>query len=275
MFNSIGNNLGVRTSKAGFSKIAYDQKHEMNNKTIYSRSGYIDLVNMKDTSYLRKIEICYAEVNKLLEDKDDTIGTSKHEEEALVIFNKTFLSHCNQFFAKMTINPFTAERFQMLNGTMSFPPEVIRDCTRLFSVGRKQYQDFILTRIIFGSKEVIQTGMKKNNLMIMRKWKEAASRSSSKIKISLGELTKLRSACEVRSEAARQLFCQVFTNMPECLVVKEGGSYHNDKSLPLKVIAPESTQVPRLTLAKADGLVVDMSVVKRSGAAVIKTSEYT
>ena len=35
--------------------------------------------------------------------------------------------------------------------------------------------------------------------MIMRKWKEAASRSSSKIKISLAELTKLRSACEVRS----------------------------------------------------------------------------
>ena len=43
MFNSIGNNLGVRKSKAGFSKIAYDQKHEMNNKTIKSSSGYIRL----------------------------------------------------------------------------------------------------------------------------------------------------------------------------------------------------------------------------------------
>ena len=261
MFNSIGNNLGVRTSKADFSKIAYDQKHEMNNKTIKFRSGYIDLVNMKDTSYLRKMEICYAEVNKLLEDLDYTIGTSKHEEESLIL-NKTFLSHCNKVFAKMTINPFTAERFQMLNGTMSFPPKVISDCNRLFSVGREQYQDFILTRIIFGSKEVIQTSLKKNNLMIMRKWKEAASRSSSKIKISLGELTKLRSACEVRSEVAKQLFCQELSNMPECLVVKEGGSYHNDQSLSFKVIAPESTQVPRLSLAKADGLVVDMSVVK-------------
>ena len=221
----------------------------MNNKTIKSRSGYIDLVNMKDTSYLRKMEICYAEVNKLLEDLDDTIGTTKYEEESL-IFNKTFLSHCNKVFATMTINPFTAERFQMLNGTMSFPPEVIRDCTRLFSVGREQYQDFI------GYKEVIQTSLKKDNLMIIRKWKEAVSRSSSEIKISLGELTKLRSACEVRSEAAKQLFCQEFTNMPKCLVVKEGGSYHNDKYLPLKVIAPESTQVPRLSLAKADGMLL-------------------
>ena len=154
MFNSIGNNLGVRTSKAGFSKIAYDQKHEMNNKTIKSRGGYIDLVNTKDTSYLRKIEICYAEVNELLEDLDDTIGTTKHKEESST-FNKTFLSHCNQVFAKMTINPFTAERFQMLNGIMSFPPEVICDCTRLFSVGEGQYQVFVLTRFILGSKEVI------------------------------------------------------------------------------------------------------------------------
>ena len=62
---------------------------------------------MKDTSYLRKMEICYAEVNKLLEDLDDTIGTYKHKEESL-IFNKTFLSHCNKVFAEMNINPFTA-----------------------------------------------------------------------------------------------------------------------------------------------------------------------
>ena len=99
---------------------------------------------MKDTSYLRKMEICYAEVNELLEDLDDTIETSKHKEESL-IFNKTFLSHCNNFYAKMTINPFTAERFQMLiNGTMSFPPAVIRDCTRPFSVGTLFSQDLFL-----------------------------------------------------------------------------------------------------------------------------------
>ena len=56
--------------------------------------------------------------------------------------------------------------------------------------------------------------------------------------------------------------------MPECFVDKEGGSYHNDKS-------PESTQVSRLSSAKADGLVNDLSVIIRSEAAVIKTSKYT
>ena len=62
----------MQTSNAGFSKIAYDQKHEMNNKAIKSRGGYIDLVNAKDVSFLRKVEICSAEVYNLLEDLDNT-----------------------------------------------------------------------------------------------------------------------------------------------------------------------------------------------------------
>ena len=58
----------------------------------------------------------------------------------------------------MTVNPFTAERFQILNGTMSFPPVVIRDCIRLISVGREHYQDFFLTRLILGGNRAIRYG---------------------------------------------------------------------------------------------------------------------
>ena len=58
----------------------------------------------------------------------------------------------------------------------------------------------------------------------MKKWKEAATMSSNR-KVSPAEVTKLRPACEVRSGTARQLFCQEFTNILECLVDKEGGSY--------------------------------------------------
>ena len=67
---------------AGFSKIAFDQKHEMNNKAIKSRNGYINLVNAKDSSFLRKIEVCSAEVHNLLEDFDDIERSSKHKEES-------------------------------------------------------------------------------------------------------------------------------------------------------------------------------------------------
>ena len=51
LFDSLENNLGVRMSKAGFSKIAYDHKHEMKNRAIKSRSGYIDLVNKDDAAF--------------------------------------------------------------------------------------------------------------------------------------------------------------------------------------------------------------------------------
>ena len=93
MFESLGNNLGVQTSRAEFSKIAYDQKHKMNNRTIKSRNGYIDLVNKKDTSVLRKVELCSAEINELLQGFDETVAASKHKEESST-FNKTFLAHC-------------------------------------------------------------------------------------------------------------------------------------------------------------------------------------
>ena len=61
--------------------------------------------------------------------------------------------------------------------------------------------------------------------------------------------------------------------MPECLVDKDGNSFHSDKSDLLKIIAPKTTQVSPVLPEKADGLVIDLSVVIRSEAAVIKTSE--
>ena len=102
-------------------------------------SNPIDLFNTKDTSFLRKIEFCSAVVHDLLVDLDDTTGTSGHKKESST-FNKTFLFHCNKVCAKMTVNPFTAERFQMLNGTISFPPEVIRS-HKIYSWIQRGYSD--------------------------------------------------------------------------------------------------------------------------------------
>ena len=274
LFECLGKNLGVRTSNAEFSRIAYDQKHEMNNKAIKARNGYINLVNAKDASFLRKLEVCSAEVHDLLDDLDDFDRTAKHREESST-FNNTFLVHCNQVFGKMSVNPFRAEKFQMLNSAMVFPALVAQDCLRLFSIGKEQYREFSYTRFVLGSKDVIQTSLKKNNLMIMRNWKLAVAQSLTKIKLSPAELTKLRPACEVRSEAARQLFCQEFTNMPECFVNKEGDAFHGDKADILKVIAPRSTQQPADLSNYADSVVIDLSVIIRSEASVIKTSEYT
>ena len=41
--------------------MAYDQKHEQNNKAIKATSGYINLVHKEDKSFLRKLELCSSE----------------------------------------------------------------------------------------------------------------------------------------------------------------------------------------------------------------------
>ena len=55
-------------------------------------------------------------------------------------------------------------------------------------------------------------------------------------KLSAAVLTKLSPACEFRSEAARKLCSQEFTNSS---VDKDGEAFHSDKSDLLKVIAPK------------------------------------
>ena len=93
----------VRTTSADFSKIAYDQKHEQNNNDIKATSGYINLVNKKDDSFLQKLELCSSEIHQFLEKtKQKQVFDQKHKEK-LLAFNSNFLSHCNTVYSKMNI----------------------------------------------------------------------------------------------------------------------------------------------------------------------------
>ena len=49
----------------------------------------------------------------------------------------------------------------MLNGTMEYIPQMVRDCNRLFSVRREHSQDFALSGFILGSKDDIHTILNK------------------------------------------------------------------------------------------------------------------
>ena len=44
LFSQLSSHISVTTTNAKFSRIAYDHKHEKNNKCIKSTSGYINLV---------------------------------------------------------------------------------------------------------------------------------------------------------------------------------------------------------------------------------------
>ena len=42
----------------------------------------------------------------------------------------------------MTVNPFTAEQFQMLSGSTLFSNVIVQDCMRLFDTGKLQYENY-------------------------------------------------------------------------------------------------------------------------------------
>ena len=48
--------------------MAFDQRHEQVNKEIKSRSGYINLNNKEDKTFLRKLELCSGEIHEYLKD---------------------------------------------------------------------------------------------------------------------------------------------------------------------------------------------------------------
>ena len=67
LYKQFRNHVSVTSSKEKFSKIAFDQIHEQNNKKIKATSGTINLVNKEDGTYMRKLEICNTEILQFLE----------------------------------------------------------------------------------------------------------------------------------------------------------------------------------------------------------------
>ena len=51
--------FSVKYSDGQFSGVGYDQAHEINNKRMKSKSGFGDLFNKEDSSFLRKLVIDY------------------------------------------------------------------------------------------------------------------------------------------------------------------------------------------------------------------------
>ena len=268
-FDEIGKHLSVRSTDTEFSKVAYDQRHEQNNKVIKVRNGYINLTNKEDKTFLRKLELCSSEVYQFLDKVEQRSEDVKHKEQR-TSFNKTYLNHCNKVFSMMTVNPFTAEQFQMLSGSTLFSNVIVKDCMSLFDTGKLQYENFIKSRFLERTEDVISTPIPRNNFKLPRDWSKVANQSP-QIKLSPKIITTLRAACESRPEASKEMFSQEFTGVPECLVDKEGKPFHSGKSDLLNILAAIS--IPALQLPhKVDGLIIDASVVIKSLAVFANSS---
>ena len=191
-----------------------------------------------------------------------------------------FVDDCNRVLSKMTVNPFLCSLFQKMNSSLVFPQIIADDSFKVFQVGKGQYNDFVHSRFVEGSADVISTTISKNALKLPIHLKNVLQNVSPKIALSSILITKLRDACCKREEAAKQLFCSEFTNVPECLATKDGKPYHSTKSDLLQIIAPKTEEnKAEYPGGPIDALVIDFSVVIRSEAAVISKlqsfQEYT
>ena len=227
------------------------------------------MVNKEDQTFQRKLELCSGEIHEYLDRVEQKSVNATHKEEA-ASFRKTYMKHCGQVYNMMTVNPFQATQFQKIDSPMMFPTTVEMDCQRLFDLGKVQYKDFVRSRFVLGTKDVIKTTIPRNNLKLPKNWVSEAVYSP-QIKLSPSIITKLQAACESRAEPAKKIFEQEFTNVPECFIDKEGKPFHSSKSELFKTLIPSSENVPRTF----DGLIVDVSVIVRSLATVINTSNFT
>ena len=66
----------------------------------------------------------------------------------------------------------------------------------MFDIGNQQYHEFVKTRFVLGSEDVINSPITKNNLKLLAdaKW---ISNESRQIKLTPKILTKLRDACNL------------------------------------------------------------------------------
>ena len=233
LFDDIGKHLSVRSTDAEFSKVAYDQ----NNKIVKARNGCINLVNKEDKTFLRKLEFCSSEVHQFFDQVEQTSEKVHHKEEREK-FDNTYVKHCNKVFSMMTVHPFGTEQFQMLSTSMIYSEVIVKDCQRLFEIGKLEYKNFVSSRFILRSEDIISSPIKKNCFKLRRDWKSTAN-SSPQIKLTPKVMATLHAACESRPEASRKIFQQEFTRVPECLVDKDGKSFHGTKTDLLSIIAPK------------------------------------
>ena len=173
--------------------------------------------------------------------------------------------------SKIITNTFSASQFQKLNSPITLPDTIVEDAKKVFDIGNQQYQEFVKTRFVLGSEDVINSPITKNNLKLLADSK-SISDESPQIKLTPTILTKFRDACDVRNVLAKNTFSQEFTRVPECLI-KDGRPYHSNKSDILEVIAPKS-KAANPTEVVVRGLVIDLSMIIRSETVVVTSMTF-
>ena len=223
-----------------FSKIALDQAHEQNNKTIKSRSGLEDQLNKEDMSFLRRLENIMPEVNYYLEMKDNSGQRPKtSHDEAKASFITKFIKDAHAVYNKISTNPFLMATPKKINSNFIFPIDVLEGMELVFTIGQSLLEQYVKNRIVLGKESIVNTKITKNSLILPRE-AEKHTKDNPVVTLTPEIKTKLRSAITHHPEITKKLFERELTGGPEALI-KDGQPFKGNKATILKCISPDKT----------------------------------
>ena len=150
------------------SKMALDQLHEQNNRTIKS-SEASSFANRADDSALIRWETCGAELSRIINEFEDTfkpqVKSSNNHHEDCISFSLKFYSDIKPLYEALPVNPFMAEDdmiFRINDPSAGLPNETFLTMSAIIEDGEKQFGSFIQDRLLY-QKVSICSPIHKNN----------------------------------------------------------------------------------------------------------------
>ena len=192
-----------------------------------------------------------------------TTGVRITHKEMTKSFIAKFINDVREVKAKAFINPFMCQQFQKINCDFIFPDVIVQDCSKAFTEGKIQYDEFRWTRFVEGSKDVLPTNISKctlsrNNFKLPKDLATVIIENP-RVAISPSVYTKFRDACTNRPELAKKTFQGEFTSVPECFVTPKDNSkpYHNDKSK-IHGVLPDLVSIEDRNSLEVDGVLTEL-----------------
>ena len=145
----------ARKTDTDFSKIAFDQAHEQNNKIVKSRAGVSSLLNKEYTTFLRKMENVLPEIHSHLSLIECDSDQKLKYKESMPTFISQYIKDCRYVYSKISTNPFKMPR--PINTALAMPQNVVNDMNRVFSLGVELYEKCKETRFVCGTEDVLNS----------------------------------------------------------------------------------------------------------------------
>ena len=219
-----------------FSRMALDQVHEQNNRTIKASGGATNLVNKADDSALIRWETCGPDIARLITEFEDSMQNEvipnctstfeKHHEDN-ASFQETFARDVKTLCNGMPVNPFQLNKLTKINNsTVSVPDIAFMTVKEMEDKGEEQFNAFLYDRLIYQKVSICAT-IPKNKINI---WNITQPDAEKPYVPSNSVINKMRSACEHRPDLAQKVFEHEIFDVPQSLSTNSVSMYHGAKS---------------------------------------------